>query len=59
MADLPEPPPTILQFNRRGHKAMSYGATPLDGARIARDIAALDTFTQGLDRSSSVAAPLQ
>ncbi len=59
MADLPEPPPTILQFNRRGHEAISYGATPLDCDRIARDIAALDTFTQGLDRSSSAAAPLQ
>lgn len=47
-ASLPEPPPTILLFDRRGQVAMSYGGAPLDAPRLARDIAVLDTFTQGL-----------
>lgn len=47
-ASLPEPPPTILLFDRRGQVAMSYGGDPLDAPRLARDLAVLDTFTQGL-----------
>lgn len=54
-AALPEPPPTILLFDRRGQVAMSYGGAPLDAPRLARDIATLDTFTQGLDRPSAAA----
>lgn len=52
---LPEPPPTILLFDRRGQVAMTYGGDPLDAPRLARDIATLDTFTQGLGRPSATA----
>jgi len=48
-ASLPEPPPTVLLFDRRGAIAMSYGGDPIDAPRLQRDIAVLDTFTQGLD----------
>lgn len=48
-ASLPEPPSTILLFDRRGRMAMSYGGDPVDAARLQRDIAILDTFTEGLD----------
>ncbi|MCJ2015123.1 SCO family protein [Methylobacterium sp. J-076] len=49
-ASLPEPPPTILLFDRRGRIAMTYGGDPLDAPRLERDIAALDSFSDGLDR---------
>lgn len=49
-ASLPEPPPTILLFDRRGRIAMTYGGAPLDAPRLASDLSALDTFTQGLGR---------
>jgi cytochrome oxidase Cu insertion factor (SCO1/SenC/PrrC family) len=49
-ASLPEPPPTILLFDRRGRIAMTYGCDPLDAPRLASDLSALDTFTQGLGR---------
>ncbi|MGX7708083.1 SCO family protein [Methylobacterium sp. Gmos1] len=49
-ASLPEPPPTILLFDRRGQAAMVYGGAPLDGPRLQRDLVALDGFTEGLDR---------
>ena len=52
---LPEPPPTILLFDRRGQVAMTYGGDPVDAPRLARDIATLDTFTQGLGRPSAPA----
>ena len=52
---LPEPPPTILLFDRRGQVAMTYGGDPLDAPRLLRDIATLDTFTQGLGRPSATA----
>ena len=54
-AALPEPPPTILLFDRRGQVAMAYGGAPLDAPRLVRDIATLDTFTQGLGRPSATA----
>lgn len=47
-ASLPEPPPTILLFDRRGRVAMTYGGDPLDAPRLRRDLVALDLFTQGL-----------
>ncbi|MCJ2085263.1 SCO family protein [Methylobacterium sp. E-005] len=53
---LPEPPPTVLLFDRRGQVAMTYGGDPLDAPRLARDIATLDTFTQGLDQASADAS---
>lgn len=46
----PEPPPTILLFDRRGRTAMVYGGDPLDAPRLQRDLVALDAFTEGLDR---------
>jgi protein SCO1 len=46
---LPEPPPTILLYDRRGGLAMTYGGDPLDAPRLQRDIALLDTFEKGLD----------
>ncbi|WP_053220815.1 SCO family protein [Methylobacterium indicum] len=48
-ASLPEPPPQILLFDRRGAVASNYGGDPVDGPRLASDIAVLDTFAQGLD----------
>ena len=45
---LPEPPPTILLFDRRGNLAMTYGGDTLDAERLRRDLALLDTFTEGL-----------
>ena len=50
-ASLPEPPPTTLLFDRRGAIAMTYGGAPLDRQRLQRDLAALDAFTEGLDRA--------
>lgn len=49
-ASLPEPPPSILLFDRRGRSAMVYGGDPLDAPRLQRDLVALDAFTEGLDR---------
>ncbi len=46
---LPEPPPQILLFDRRGAVASNYGGDPVDRPRLAGDIALLDTFAQGLD----------
>ncbi|OAS15971.1 SCO family protein [Methylobacterium platani] len=48
-ASLPEPPPQVMLFDRRGGIAMSYGGDPLDRPRLAADIALLDSFPQGLD----------
>ncbi|AWN49623.1 hypothetical protein DK419_27510 [Methylobacterium terrae] len=48
-ASLPEPPPQVMLFDRRGGIAMTYGGDPLDRPRLAGDIALLDTFAQGLD----------
>jgi cytochrome oxidase Cu insertion factor (SCO1/SenC/PrrC family) len=48
-ARLPEPPPTVLLFDRRGRIAMTYGGDSLDAPRLQRDLIALDTFTEGLD----------
>ena len=45
---LPEPPPTILLYDRRGQLAMTYGGDPLDAPRLQRDITLLDTFETGL-----------
>jgi protein SCO1 len=47
---LPDPPPSIHLFDRRGRTAMVYGGDPLDAPRLQRDLLALDTFTEGLDR---------
>lgn len=52
VARLPEPPPTVLLFDRRGRIAMTYGGDPLDAQRLRRDLIALDTFTEGLDPHS-------
>ncbi len=52
-ASLPEPPPTVLLFDRRGQVAMSYGGAPFDAPRLARDLAVLDTFTHGLGHSQA------
>ncbi len=46
---LPEPPPQVLVFDRRGGIAMSYGGDPVDRPRLERDIPLLDSFAQGLD----------
>ncbi|PIK73865.1 SCO family protein [Methylobacterium frigidaeris] len=51
-ASLPEPPPQILVFDRRGGIAMTYGGDPVDRPRLEGDIALLSTFTQGLDAPS-------
>lgn len=48
-ASLPEPPPQVLVFDRRGGIAMSYGGDPVDRPRLERDIPLLDSFAQGLD----------
>ncbi|MFY9290117.1 MAG: hypothetical protein WAP03_05405 [Methylorubrum rhodinum] len=47
---LPEPPQTILVFDRRGQIAMTYGSDPLDAPRLRRDLAILDTFENGVGR---------
>lgn len=47
---LPDPPPSVLLFDRRGRIAMVYGGDPLDAPRLERDLVALDAFTEGLDR---------
>ncbi|UHC13864.1 hypothetical protein LRS73_14810 [Methylobacterium currus] len=49
-AALPDPPPSVLLFDRRGRTAMVYGGDPLDAPRLQRDLVALDSFTEGLDR---------
>ncbi|TNC12058.1 hypothetical protein FF100_17635 [Methylobacterium terricola] len=46
---LPEPPPQVLVFDRRGGMAMSYGGDPVDRPRLERDIPLLDSFAGGLD----------
>lgn len=48
-ASLPEPPPQVMVFDRRGGIAMSYGGDPIDRPRLERDIPLLDSFVQGLD----------
>lgn len=53
---LPEPPPTILLFDRRGNLAMTYGGDSLDAPRLKRDLAILDTFTQGLGQPAAPAS---
>lgn len=55
-AALPEPPPQILLFDRRGQVAMTYGGDPVDGPRLGRDIALLRTFEGGLDARRDAAA---
>lgn len=45
---LPEPPPQVLVFDRRGGVAMSYGGDPVDRPRLERDIPLLDSFAEGL-----------
>ncbi|MCF4128763.1 SCO family protein [Methylobacterium sp. SyP6R] len=52
-ASLPEPPPQVLVFDRRGGIAMSYGGDPVDRPRLERDIPLLDSFAQGLDAHGS------
>lgn len=47
-SDRSEPPDTVLVFDRAGQLAMSYGANPVDRPRLARDLAELDRFAQGL-----------
>lgn len=47
---LPEPPQTVLVFDRRGRIAMTYGSDPLDVPRLSRDLALLDTFEDGVGR---------
>ncbi len=53
---LPEPPPVVLLFDRRGQIAMTYGSDPLDGQRLLADITLLETFANGLDRPSEPSA---
>ncbi len=53
---LPEPPPVVLLFDRRGQIAMTYGSDPLDGPRLLEDIAQLETFADGLDRPPATSA---
>lgn len=57
-ASLPEPPPQVLVFDRRGGIAMSYGGDPVDRPRLERDIPLLDSFAQGLDAPTPGSAPL-
>lgn len=45
---LPEPPPTVLVFDRRGTMAMVYGGDPIDAARLQRDLTLLETFEDGV-----------
>lgn len=55
---LPEPPRTVLVFDRRGEIAMSYGSDPLDAPRLLRDLTILETFENGLGHPPrSAAAP--
>lgn len=54
-ASLPEPPPTILAFDRRGRIAMTYAGDSVDGNRLLRDAALLDTFADGIGRPPRVA----
>lgn len=56
-ASLPEPPSSVLLFDRRGRIAMTYGGDRLDVPRLQRDLVALDTFTQGLGRSPTETDP--
>lgn len=49
-AALPEPPPTILVFDRTGRMAMAYGGDPLDGPRLLQDLTLLETFENGIGR---------
>lgn len=53
---LPEPPPVVLLFDRRGQIAMTYGSDPLDGPRLLEDVARLETFADGLDRPAEASA---
>lgn len=53
---LPEPPQTVLVFDRRGRIAMTYGSDPLDAPRLGRDLAILDTFEDGVGRPPRGAA---
>ncbi|GJE18852.1 SCO family protein [Methylobacterium marchantiae] len=56
-ADRSEPPDTVLVFDRTGQLAMSYGANPVDRPRLARDLADLDRFAQGVGHPPTIAAP--
>lgn len=51
-----EPPATVLLFDRTGQLAMTYGADPLDGERLARDLVELDGFTEGAGRPPTTPA---
>lgn len=53
---LPEPPPTILVFDRTGRMAMTYGSDPVDGARLLQDLTLLETFEDGVGRPARGAA---
>ena len=53
---LPEPPPTILLFDRRGNVAMTYGGDAVDASRLQRDLATLDTFPQGIGQPAPPAS---
>lgn len=53
---LPEPPPTLLMFDRRGGIAMSYGSDPLDAPRLLADLTVLETFEDGVGRPPRGAA---
>lgn len=55
-AALPEPPRTVLVFDRRGELAMTYGSDPLDAPRLLADLTALETFEDGLGRPPRGAA---
>ncbi|TXM72378.1 hypothetical protein FV222_18010 [Methylobacterium sp. WL103] len=57
---LPEPPPTVLVFDRRGQIAMTYGGDPLDVPRLRRDIGVLHSLEDGVGhppRPAASAAP--
>ncbi|SFK96946.1 SCO family protein [Methylorubrum salsuginis] len=54
---LPEPPPTLLLFDRRGELAMTYGSDPLDAPRLLADLTVLETFEDGVGRPPRGAAP--
>ncbi|MGE7414778.1 SCO family protein [Methylobacterium tarhaniae] len=56
-ARMPEPPPQVLVFDRRGGIAMTYGGDPVDRPRLERDIPLLDTFAQGLGAAPAPASP--
>ena len=53
---LPEPPPQIMLFDRRGAVATTYGGDPVDRQRLEGDIALLHSFAQGLDAPPERAA---